>query len=93
MQMPGGNGHHPQPDAVDAAIQQAATPRRFRVQVNISSTQRQVLIDAPADVSDSELLEFVGWVGSQLKSALDAERRKTAGGRIVLPGGPLPPAQ
>jgi hypothetical protein len=89
--MPAGNGQNPQPDKVGAAINAAAAPQRFRLQVTISSTGRIVLLDAPADITDSELLEFAGYLGTQLKAQLDAARKRTAGGRIVLPDGPLPP--
>ena len=52
-----------------AAIQAAERPkaiRMARLNVTIASTQRPVAIEFPADISESELAEFAGWMLTKL---------------------------
>jgi hypothetical protein len=53
--------------------------------VQINSTGRMIAISLPRDTTDAELLEFVGWSGSQLAPKL-RELAKPGAGRIIIPG-------
>jgi hypothetical protein len=57
-----------------------------QVNVTIATTGRPVQITFPVDMTDSELLEFVGWCGQNLRVHLFQRRQSPAVGRLVLPG-------
>jgi hypothetical protein len=79
------------PDPIDAAI--AATANSvtlMEIPVTIASTGRPFKITVPVDMTDGELAEVMGWMGSGLLNHFRAERAKTAGGRIIVPRGSLP---
>jgi len=83
----------PDKDALDEAIEGAAKRpvEMEQVTVTIATTGRPVVIAFPSDMTDQELLEFMGWMGQGLRLKLLANRQRTAGGRIVLPTGiPIP---
>lgn len=74
-------------DPIDAALAAAEAPTQVAMverMVTISSTGRPVVVAYPQDVTDGELLEFVGWVGSRLLGELRAERLKKGG--LVIAG-------
>lgn len=75
-------------DPVDEAIAAAAAqPRTFQMQqhsVTIASTGRPFVMAVPVDVTEAELLEIVGWVGRDLRLALQ-QRQRTTRPRIVIP--------
>jgi len=58
-----------------------------QVTVTIATTGRPVVIGFPQDMTDSELLEFVGWCGQNLRVHLFQRRNAVAGGRIMGPNG------
>lgn len=61
------------PDMIDAAIEaatQAEVEPPFRVNVTLASTQRVVSIEFPKDINESELIEFVGWLGTVMVSSI-----------------------
>lgn len=68
-------------DAIDRAVAAAAAadldspPDRGRVDVTIGSTKREVSIEFPLDMTDGEIAEFVGWMGTTLLGACRAERK------------------
>lgn len=70
----------PQPATQAVAMEQLT--------VTISSTGRPFAVAIPADMTDGELLEVVGWMGTALRQHIAARRMQTAGGRIILPGRP-----
>jgi hypothetical protein len=75
-------------DPIAAAIEATAESQAAamaQAQVTISSTGRPFAVTFPADMSDSELAEAVGWMLTSLMHSLRAERAKTAGGRIIVP--------
>lgn len=74
-------------DKIDAAIAAQAQPmeERFQVPVTIADTGRQFVIDIPADMTDAEMVDMLGWIGTNL--ALHV-RQRTRGpkSRIYVPG-------
>lgn len=67
------------PDAIDRAVAAAAAseepqPERGRVDVTIGSTGRGVSIEFPLDMTDGEVAEFCGWMGTILLGAVRQER-------------------
>lgn len=79
-------------DPVDEAIAATAQPgvALRQVTVTISSTGRPFVVAIPQDMTESELLEAISWMSTQLRISLAQERSKLAGGRIILPTGVLP---
>lgn len=63
------NGADPIQAAVDAVEEPAS---RTAVSVTIASSQRVVTIDFPNDVTESDLLEFSGWIGTVLMNSVRA---------------------
>lgn len=79
-------------DQLDQAIKAASEPTaeaHRQVTVTISTTGRHVVVSFPVDLTDSEALEFVGWVGSGLRQALAEERAQRTGPRLIVPAGIL----
>ncbi len=70
-----------------AAAGEAPAEAHRKVTVTIASTGRHIVLSFPLDMTDSEALEFVGWVGSSLRQALSDERAKRAGPQILVPAG------
>ncbi len=75
-------------DQLDAAITAAEAPPevRTRVNVTIGTTGRIVSIDVPVDLTDGEIAEFMGWVGTALLNAARNERAKGPASRIIVAG-------
>ncbi len=76
-------------DSLDAAVAAAAAKPaevRTRVNVTIGTTGRIVSIEVPVDLTDGEIAEFMGWLGTTLLNAARNERAKTANGRIIVAG-------
>lgn len=63
-------------DPVGAAVAAAEEKVETHNQINltISSTGRHVLLSHPVDMTDGELLELVGFLGSTLREALARDR-------------------
>jgi len=81
------------PDQIDAAIaatEQPVAEQLEQVTVTISSTGRHFVIAFPTDATDSELLEFSGWIGNQLRLVLAQRRAAAPASRIVVARGALP---
>ena len=75
-------------DQIDQAIAAAEAPAPEPLQqvtVTIASTGRHVVIAFPPDMTDAEALEFVGWVGTQLRIALAQQRASAAGPQLWTP--------
>ena len=69
-----------------AAIQAAERPkaiRMARLNVTIASTQRPVAIEFPADISESELAEFAGWMLTKLLFQIRAQ--SVGRPRLIVP--------
>jgi hypothetical protein len=66
-------------DKIDAAIEAAAAEppeAHSQTTVRISSTGRHVVMSFPTDMTDQELLEFIGWLGASFRLGLIGERAK-----------------
>lgn len=57
-----------------------------QINLTIASTGRPFMLGIPTGMTESELLEVIGWLGTDLRRHLIAQRAQTAGGRILLPG-------
>lgn len=57
-----------------------------QITITIASTGRPLLLGIPVGMTESELLEVIGWMGTALRQHLIAQRARTAGGRIIVPG-------
>lgn len=78
-------------DKIDEAIAAAApTVEVLQIPVTIASTGRPASVTLPADCSDAELVEFSGWLLTQVAMHFRQLRAKTAGGRIIVPHGTRP---
>lgn len=76
-------------DPIAQAIAATEAPAAIQMQqhtLTINSTGRPFQMVFPVDMTDSELLEVIGWMGSDLRLYLQA-RRKNPLGRLVAPGG------
>jgi hypothetical protein len=73
-------------DPIDAAVEAVERPAQAMEQttVTISSTGRPVVIAWPPDMTDGELLEFVGWLSTNLRLEL-AKRRAKGSSRLIVP--------
>jgi hypothetical protein len=70
-------------DQITEAIAAGGAAEEHRqVTVTLSSTSRHVVISFPVDITDSELLEFTGWVGSSLRLGLAQDR---VASRLIVP--------
>lgn len=81
-------------DRAIAAAQAKSVEKRVEQRVAISSTStpehpRIVAINAPADLTDAELLEFTAWLTGPFANALREQREKGATSRILVPSGVL----
>lgn len=77
------------PNGIEAAIAAVEEPQSvtmITIPVTISSTGRPFEISVPVDMTDAELIEAGGWMLTALSNHFRAERVKTAGGRIIIPG-------
>lgn len=74
----------------DAIKASEPVEKHAQLNVTISSTGRHVGISFPVDMTDGELLEFVGWCGTNLRLSLAQERAKTPMGRLVVARGSVP---
>jgi hypothetical protein len=72
-------------DDTVAAVTGTPTVQMEQVTVTIATTNRPVQIAYPLDMSDAELLEFVGWLSVQLRIHLAQRRAARPESRIVLP--------
>lgn len=57
-----------------------------QINITIASTGRPFLMGIPVGMTEPELLEVIGWMGTALRQHLITQQAKTAGGRILLPG-------
>lgn len=73
--------------AAIAATDQPAPVEMLTIPVTIASSGRPFQVSIPIDMTDGELAEVMGWMGSAILNHLRAERLKTAGGRIIVPRG------
>jgi hypothetical protein len=75
----------PEPTPIDGkAVAEAVVLEQ--INVTIASTGRPFLLGIPQGMTDSELLEVMGWMGTALRNHLVQQRAQTAGGRIIVPG-------
>jgi hypothetical protein len=51
-------------DRIDDAIAAVEPIAMTQLQINLSSTGRPVMLAVPIDLTDSELIEFIGWLGT-----------------------------
>jgi hypothetical protein len=51
-------------DRIDDAIAAGEPISMTQLQVNLASTGRPVMLAVPIDLTDSELIEFIGWLGT-----------------------------
>jgi hypothetical protein len=72
-------------DAVAAAAAEPTAEEHRQVTVKIATTGRHVVISFPVDMTDSEALEFIGWLGSDLRQALAQERATRVGRGLIVP--------
>jgi len=75
-------------DDLDKAIAAEAAPQAVpmvQAQVTISSTGRPFQIAVPADLTDSEMVEIVGWMTTSLRKQIEANRQQKP--RILVPTG------
>ena len=79
-------------DKIDEAIAQTAAPtvEMIQIPVTIASTGRPANVALPTDCTDAELVEFTGWLLTNVAGHFRQQRAKTAGGRIIVPRGSLP---
>lgn len=64
-------------DAIGKAIEANGKPPAvdmIQIPVTISSSGRPAMVALPADVTDVELLEIIGWLGSVVAPQLRARR-------------------
>jgi hypothetical protein len=66
-----------------AAVEQEKPMRQWAA--TIASTGRQAMILLPADATDGEIAEFVGWVLGPVLNTHRAERARSAASRILVP--------
>lgn len=71
-------------DAIAAA---ESTQRSAKMTVRLAPHGRVVEYKFPLDMTDTEVIEFTGWLHTQFMEALRNERAKTANGRILLLNG------
>lgn len=74
-------------DPIDHAIAAAEKPvqiRMMRIPVTIASTKRPAVVELPADISDAELLELIGWLAAVVAPQLRAQRESPRS-RILVP--------
>lgn len=76
-------------DRVDAAIAAAEAPGPIEVELRqfpvvISSTGRPAVLAVPPDLSESELLELMGWMAVYVRGEL-ARARQPLAGRLIVP--------
>lgn len=79
-------------DFLDAAIATAGEPDQVPMRqwaASIASTGRQAAILLPADATDSEIAEFVGWVLGPVMATYRAERASPRSGILVPEPGRL----
>lgn len=55
----------------------------FSIPVVIASTGRPCQISVPADASEAEILEIVGWMATSLAAATRAHREKGRSGLVI----------
>lgn len=55
-----------------------------QVNLTITSTGRHVVFSYPVDLTDGELLEWIGFLGNNLRQALIAQRAAAAGPQLVV---------
>ena len=77
-------------DTVDQAIAAAQPQQLVQRSITINSTGRMIVIAHPPDMTDEELLSFIGWASGPLRVMLDQERQALR--RIVVPAGLVLPS-
>ena len=86
------NGDTPKPpDRIDTAIASAQAEERETTPITITSTGRMIMLDWPADLTDGELAEFIGWLGTNLLMHLRQRRAGDSRPRLYVAGS-LPPS-
>lgn len=70
--------------AATEPIAKAPPAEPLTITVTIASTGRKVALTFPKDLTDSELLEFIGWEGTNLRVALANERAKGPASGLVI---------
>lgn len=71
-------------DKIEQAMAQAAAPAMAKLTINLPSG-RVAFVEFPMPLAPDEAMRVAGAFITAYLQALDAEMRKTAGGRIIIP--------
>jgi hypothetical protein len=71
-------------DAIAATVDDGPTIEMMGIPVQLSSSGRPARVDLPADVTDAELIDLIGWLGTTVRAAA-RERAAGAASRLFVP--------